>query len=170
MAFLVTFQLWTELSQKDRGTKMKYVLILLLAVPMNTYAMPKYLEGATVTVTLKNGKTYTYASEDMAVVPRKNLGKHEAASKAHLGALKVIDGKITEGKIVRNKKNRLYILGGYGNRSKLKHSTNGQTFEVKHRRGFVGGVGYQRKLNEDINAGVQIQTNGTSSLSLGTDF
>lgn len=132
--------------------------------------MPKYLEGATVTVTLKNGKTYEYKSEDMAVVKRANLGVHKNEAKQTRKALATVAKKIKNKKLVKNKKNRIYGLIGYGNTGSLDVSTNGSTYETKHSRGAVGGIGYQRKVSEDLNLGVQVQTNGTTSLSVGTDF
>lgn len=145
---------------------MRKLIVLASLFSLSTFAqMPKYLEGATVTVTLKNGKTYSYKSEDMAVVPRKQMTRP-----SDLAAAKVIIQKVEKGQLVKEKKNRIYVLGGYGNTGDMKVSTDGSTYETKHKRGVVGGIGYQRKLNQKINVGVQAQTNGTTSLSLGTDF
>ena len=129
----------------------------------------KYLEGATVTVTLKNGKTYTYKSEEYAVVKRANMSKNIYAAAEVKQARKIIK-KVEKGELVKQKKNRVYILGGYGSTGKLETSTNGSRYETKHEKGAVGGVGYQRKVNEKLNLGIQVQTNGTTSLSIGTDF
>lgn len=128
--------------------------------------MPKYLKGATVTVTLKDGKTYTYKSEDMAVVKRNNIDINAAALAEH----KQIKRQIKEKKIVKNRKNRVYVLGGYGQTGNMDVSTNGQTYEVKHDMGAVGGIGFQRKVNEKFNLGIQVQTNDTTSISAGFDF
>lgn len=142
------------------------ILAVFTLFSFSSMAMPKYLEGANVTVTLKNGKTYTYKSEDMAVVPRQNMNINKTKVKFAKKIMKAME----EEKIVPNKKNRVYVLGGYGSTGDLDVSTNGKKYEVEHDKGFVGGVGYQRKVNEDVNVGVQVQTNGTTSLSVGTDF
>lgn len=145
---------------------MKYLIVLMSLLSMSAYAeMPKYLKGATVTVTLKNGKTYTFKSEEHAVVPRNQMTKPTEIKMAR----KIIK-QVEQKKLVKNKKNRVYILGGVGNTGSLETSTNGSTYETKNKRGVVGGVGYQRKINQDVNVGVQVQTNGTTSLSIGTDF
>ena len=146
--------------------KMKLLILVTLLFSVSAMAQPKYLEGAQVTVTLKNGKTYTYSSEEMAIVKRNNLTKYKPLKQF----VKHVDEAFKEERIVPNKKNRVYLLGGYGSTGNLDVSTNGNKYEVKHDKGFVGGIGVQRKLNNEVNIGVQVQSNGTSSLSVGHDF
>lgn len=148
---------------------MKFLIVttLLLIFSISQAAeMPKYLEGATVTVTLKNGKTYEYKSEKMAVVPRENID----INAAKVAGFETLRKKIVNKEIVKNKKNRIYGLIGQGPTGGLDVSTNGSHYSVEHDRGTVGGIGYQRKLDETINVGIQIQNNNTTSLSLGVDF
>ena len=150
---------------------MKKLLILISLISFNTQAeMPKYLEGATVTVTLKNGKTYEYKSEKMAVVPRDGLGFYKEASEAHAQAFNSIHNKVISGELVKEKKNRVYGLMGYGQTGGLNVSTDGSHYKVEHEKGAVGGFGYQRKVGDDVNLGVQVQSNETTSFSLGLDF
>lgn len=142
---------------------MKYfITITFLIFSLGTFAqtMPKYLDGAEVTVTLKNGKTYIYKSEDMAVVPRVSLGTTLVLQKT---VRKVK-------KLVKDKKNRLYGMVGQGPNGDLDVSTNGSRYKIEHDRGGVLGIGYQRKMTEEFNLGVQIQNNQTTSLTLGLDF
>lgn len=140
----------------------KTIMTMILLFSVSVVAeMPKYLKGATVTVTLKNGQKHTFKSEEYAVVKRENM---------QLPVVAKIAKALQQEKIVPNKKNRVYLLGGYGSTGDLKSSTNGEIYEVKHKKGVVGGLGYQHKLNQKLNVGVQVQTNGTSSLSIGTDF
>ena len=54
---------------------MKNVIIALTGLLFSLPAMavgpaPSYLQGATITVTLKNGKTYTFSADEYAVVKR----------------------------------------------------------------------------------------------------
>lgn len=142
------------------------IATVTLLFTMSAMAMPKYLEGAKVTVTLKNGKTYTYESEEMAVVPRENLG---------VNALKVagfdtLHKKIVNKELVKNKKNRVYGLIGYGLNGEQDTEKNGDISSVKAGKGGILGAGYMRDINEDINVGIQIQTNGSAGLTIGTDF
>lgn len=145
-----------------------FVVVVVAYMFIDTaHAMPKYLEGAEVTVTLKNGKKYTYKSEEMAVVKRDSMGQLAAAQ--HV--IKKVDEAFKKKKIIPNKKNRVYILGGVGNSGKMKTSTDGSRYKTQIDDGEVFGVGIQRKINDgDYNIGVQVQNNGTTSLSLGHDF
>jgi hypothetical protein len=146
---------------------MKFLTIVVaLLFSASALAMPKYLEGATVTVTLKNGKTYEYKSEEYAVVERDSMGQLAAAQ--HI--IKKVDKAFKEEKIVKNKKNRVYVLAGHGPTGDLEGKTDGSNYSIGHDNGTVGGVGYQRKLNNEFNLGIQVQTNKTTSLSLGVDF
>jgi hypothetical protein len=143
------------------------LVTLLFSVSALAQQMPKYLEGATVTVTLKNGKTYDYKSEEMAVVKRDSMGQLVAAQ----AVIKKVDKALKEKKIVPNKRNRVYVLGGIGNSGKLKTKTDGSRYKTQIDDGEVFGVGIQRKINDgDYNIGIQLQNNGTTSLSLGHDF
>lgn len=148
-----------------------YIIVLLIGFMIgielaNATEKPKYLEGAEITVTLKNGKKYKFKSEEYAVVKRDQM-LSSLKIKAELAEVKE---KIKTKKLVKNRKNRIYVLGGYGNTHKLETSTNGSTYETKNKKGFVGGVGYQRKVTEKVNVGIQAQTNGTGNLSVGLDF
>lgn len=146
---------------------MKYILTILLSLSvMNTYAMPKYLEGASVTVTLKNGKTYEYKSEEMAVVPRNSLGKL-STYESDLSDLKQ---RIENKSLIENKKNRVSFIIGSGPTGELEASTDGSEYSIDHKRGTVKGVSYQRKIDEQLNIGIQHQSNDTTSLSIGVDF
>lgn len=145
---------------------MKNLLTIILTfVSLNLLAqdMPKYLKGAKVTVTLKNGKKYTFKSEDYAVVPRNGMGKVKQQ-------LATVIRKIEKKQLVKNKKNRVYGLIGRGIDGDMNVSTNGSRYSVEQDKGTVGGIGYQRKLNETLNLGIQVQSNSTTSLSLGLDF
>ena len=142
---------------------MKNLIILVtLLFSVSALAQPKYLEGAVVTVTLKNGKTYSYTSEEMAVVPRANMMLPVVAQT--MKALK-------EKKIVPNKLNRVYIIAGVGNTGDLETKTNGSRYKTEIEQGEVFGIGIQRKINKGkYNIGVQLQNNGTTSLTVGQDF
>lgn len=140
----------------------KLIILVTLLFSVSAMAeMPKYLEGATVTVTLKNGETHSFKSEEYAIVRRQSMQSPIA---------KQIIQAVKDERLVTNKKNRVFLLGGYGSTGDLKSSTDGNTYEVKHKKGVVGGVGYQRKVSQKVNIGGQVQTNGTALISVGTDF
>lgn len=141
---------------------LKSIFIATLLFSVSALAMPKYLEGAKVTVTLKNGKTYTYSSEEYAVVRRQSMKQPVAES---------IIKALADKRIVPNKKTRVYIIGGVGNSGKLETKTDGSRYKTQIKQGEVFGVGVQRKINDgDYNIGIQVQNNGTTSLTVGKDF
>lgn len=149
---------------------MKLFLMIIMLFSMSVYAeQPKYLEGAVITVKLKNGKTYKYDSKQMAVVPRskEQPKKHICPEKV---VVKQVFQAMEERRIVPNKKNRVYLLGGYGPNGELDVSSNSSRYRVTQHEDFVGGIGYQRKIGDTYNLGLQLQNNNTSSLSLGLDF
>lgn len=146
--------------------KLLLTFALLFTFSVSAQEVPKFLEGAKVTVTLKNGKTYTYNSSEMAVVKRKNLSINLGVQQE----LADVKQKIKDKKLVKNRKNRVYGLLGHGPSGDLQTSTNGSKYTTSHKKGAVVGIGYQRKITEKVNVGVQVQSNKTTSLSVGLDF
>jgi len=68
-------------------------------------------------------------------------------------------------------KNRVAALGGFGPTGALKdRKDDAKTTTVDTVEGAVGGLQYQRKLNDRFSLGVQGQSNKTFSLILGVDF
>lgn len=141
-------------------------ILIMTSFESNAQEIPKYLEGATVTVTLKNGQKYEYKSEEYAVIPRSSIGTTVALQ----NTIKRFKEKIENEEIVENKKNRLFGIVGKGPTGELDVSTNGSKYSIEHDRGAVFGLGYQRKVNNDFNLGIIIQNNQTTSFSLGKDF
>ncbi len=118
---------------------------------------PKYLQGATITVTLADGRSSTVPAERFRVVPRK-----QQSILSRVETTKVISCSAS--------KNRASLLGGYGARNGLKTTTTGSTTTVETSSGVVGGLQYQRMLNETLSVGVQGQSNKTGSVLIGLDF
>ena len=125
-----------------------------------TTDVPKYLKGATITVTKADGSSSTVPAERFKVVPRK---QQFIVTKTEVS--KTISCSAEE-----NRKNRVSLLGGYGSRNGLTTTRNATNVTVESSSGVVGGAQYQRMLNNRWSLGVQGQTNGTGSLLLGLDF
>lgn len=122
--------------------------------------VPKWLEGATITVRLANGKESTVPAEQFKVVPRKQqfiVTKTRQFEKTVCGP--------------QDKPNRISVLGGAGPKGNLTSTqVSPNKAQVETGPGVVGGIMYQRKLTDDINIGGQVQTNGTGMFSFGLDF
>ena len=75
---------------------------------------------------------------------------------------------------VQAAQNRLSILAGEGAQKGFTGNTNPISGKITNgfNRGFVGGVQFQRLVEEDgaISVGLQAQTNDTFSVILGVDF
>ncbi len=123
--------------------------------------VPKHLEGATITVRLKDGRESSVPAELFKVVPRKQERL----------VTKISTEKNTVCTIEADQlKNRVSILGGNGRTSGLSNSKSGNLLEVETNTGFVGGAQYQRNLTKRLSVGVQGQTNRTGSVLIGLDF
>jgi len=125
-----------------------------------TTDVPNHLKGATITVTLADGKSSTVPAELFKVVPRK---QEKIVTKVQNTKVVSCTNNITS-------KNRVSALGGYGSQGGLNVSNNGSRVEVESKMGAVGGLQYQRLLTDELSVGVQVQTNSASSLLIGFDF
>jgi hypothetical protein len=124
---------------------------------------PVLLKDGKIVTTLRNGKKFSFSSNEYMVVKRKAKvieKKKEAKEKI------VIMYKT----VVEPKPNRIRVIGGVGPGGKFSESVNGNFVDVKNKTRSIGGVGYDRMLNKDVSVGGQALSNGTFGLSLGLDF
>jgi len=131
--------------------------------------VPVYMKDAVIIVILKDGKEYKFSGNTHAVVLRASSNKLKPA---------VIVEKVVEvDKLVEVcsepakelHKNRIRAMIGAGPTG-LKTVTDRSTIKVTPKFGPLGGIGYDRLLDEDISVNGQILTNGTATLGLGLDF
>lgn len=149
---------------------MKNVIIALTGLLFSLPAMavgpaPSYLQGATITVTLKNGKTYTFSADEYAVVKR--------GEETPLQVTKLEDE--TEEKLVLppeevvGHKNIVSVGAVYG-KNKLKTSQTGNKFEVESDRTLGLQLQYQRRMDDKVYLGGQADTNGSVGVNVGVGF
>lgn len=122
--------------------------------------VPNHLKGATVCVRLADGKESCVPAEKFKVVPRQQ----------QFIVTKTEKSKVTVCSVKEYEKNRVSALIGKGPTGALTHSTSDITTSVQSEDSAVGGVQYQRMMNDKLSLGVQGQTNGTVSAILGVDF
>jgi hypothetical protein len=152
---------------------MKCALFLLLMTPLAVHAgesctseqvaeqrdintnVPNHLKGAKIIIRQADGSESIVPAEKFKVVPRKQ---------------QFVTTKTTM--LCRaSEKNRVAALGGYGPTGALKNrKEDTKTTVVDTKEGVVGGLQYQRKLNDKFSLGVQGQSNKTFSLIFGFDF
>ena len=119
--------------------------------------VPKFLEGATITVQLKDGRESRVPAERFKVVPRKQQFLVTKTKSTML--------------CKASEKNRVSVLGGYGTKASLSKTVNSPSdTTVKTNEGAVGGLQYQRKVSNRLSIGAQGQSNKTVSIIVGVDF
>ena len=140
---------------------MKYLFLILLCTS-SLYAeeVPAYLKDGKIVVTLTNGKSYEFSSNEYMVVRRGSKVDAELEPAA-------LQQKHFEQEL--HHKNRLRLLIGAGP-SGLQTSQSGSTVNVKSKYELVTGLGYDRSLTNELSIGGSVYTNGTFSLGFGTDF
>ncbi len=126
--------------------------------------VPKFLEGATITVKTKDGRESTVPAEKFKVVPR---------------AQQFITTKTSRTTVVtceaERLKHRVSILGGNGPRDGLDRREDPSETVVESRVGAVGGLQYQyttdlKLFDLPVSIGGQVQTNKSGLLGAGVDF
>jgi hypothetical protein len=118
-------------------------------------APPSYLKDGKIVVTLKNGKSYEFSTNEYKVV-RRGTGKKS-------------DKKAQPAQEEEPSQNRVRLMGGVGPNG-FKTSVSPGLAHVETSYGVVGGLGYDRKLGKKYSINGSAYTNGTFSLGLGLDF
>lgn len=138
---------------------MKKILLSLAVFATQSFAneMPEYMKNGIITVTLADGKQYTFSSNAFKVVPRVQESKEEGQDK---GSKKLA---------VASKKNRITVHGG-GGFVGLKSKTTGSNTEVSQRGGAIGGVSLSHSVTEDYSISGTALSNKTFLLGVGLDF
>lgn len=155
---------------------MKKILFLLILVSVNTLAadekpvVPELLKDSKIVTTLKSGKQVSFDGNEWMVVRRKAPKKisHEVL----LPTIPfIVKEELTASvhKQPAQKMNRARLIGGVGPRG-FDSTTKANYVEINSKSGVIGGVGYDRLLNEAVSVGGQVLSNGTMALSLGLDF
>lgn len=124
--------------------------------------VPKALEGATITITLKNGKTEVLKAEQYKVVKRvqqfKVVERTNATTKM---CTRDVDGK-----------KNLVMIGARRDHTGLSKSINGNVGTVSSERDLVLDAAYMREkvFKSNFGIGAGIDTNGTVRGILGLEF
>lgn len=146
---------------------------LILALP--TYAVgpaPKELQGGVITVKLKDGKTYTFSSDEYAVVKRGTEVK--AAPKVDLTEIAAtnleLGKKIGEQKAKDEQPKNIVSVGVVRSKNGFDTEMTNSTVDVKSRKDFGLSGQYQRRFNEKGYLGIRGDTNGGAEINLGVGF
>lgn len=130
--------------------------------------VPKMFIDSSITITLKNGKQYTFDGNKYMIVERK--AKALAPVKTEV---QEVEAKLEKSTVFvlmpESKLNRVRLIGGYGPNG-FKTSTNNNNMKVQTDNSVLGGIGYDRMLNDKFSAGALMLSNGSLGLSIGLDF
>lgn len=123
---------------------------------------PAYLKDGVVTVTLTDGKTYTFSSNEYAVVPREQMG--ESLPQEIIESVQRLS-KLTA------MKSAVKIYGGYGaDGYSVSHTATGA--KVKQSYGLNYGLGLQHSLTDTtfVDGILIFNQSGTQGGLLGLGF
>lgn len=126
---------------------------------------PEFLKDGTITIALKNGKTYTFSTNTHMVVKRgvKKLPQENGV---------IVTKIVKEEKTADGGKRLRHIVSGEvlrSNRS-LSTSVSANEVEVRNQKELGLGVQYQYNFHGDLFLGGRVDTNGGAGLSLGVGF
>lgn len=127
-------------------------MISLMISAVSAEEAPAFLKDAEIKVTLKDGSTSSFSANEWKVVPRTDKRKPKAIAKTE-------------------NKNRVSVLGGFGATGSVSDRKLAATkTRINTNESAVGGLQYQRKLDDRFSIGVQGQSNKTISVMIGLDF
>lgn len=147
---------------------MKQLLTILITTVLTSfaYAQPAYLKDAVITVTLKNGKQYTYSANEYMVVKRGAVKKVDKESTGQT----VTHVVVFSSEVKSSKKNRATLVVGYGPTGSLDNTDSASKTEIEAKDGVVGGVILSRDLNQDVHVSGAVLTNKTGLIGVGVGF
>ena len=131
---------------------------------------PDYLKDGTITVTLENGKQYTFSANGYMVAKR---GSKKIEVKPELAEVKSEMAEQKTPKASNSEPKRLkHIVSGEVLRSNsgLETSIGANEVNVKSKKDLGLGLQYQYNFHGDLYLGGRVDTNGGAGVSLGVGF
>lgn len=144
---------------------MKKLTFIILLLSLNCFAAeaPSYLKDATVTVTLKGGKTYTYSANEYAVVVRTSMDKSEPMTQTP--EAKTVEASST----TAAGPNTFRAFVGVGP-SGFSTTTTPGSVSIEQDYGALFGVGYSRQFTPRWSLEVVGLSNKTGIMGAGYSF
>ena len=157
---------------------MKYSILYVLAVAFVFFLgsivfaagdAPAYLKGGTITVTLKDGKSYKFSADEYAVVKR---GAESVPliilmpdpAQSHKKSVPVATSSSSS-----KTKNIISIGLVRSNRGfSVDHGSN--VVSVTQKKEFAGSIMYQRNIQDELYLGGRVDANSGAEVNLGLGF
>ena len=147
---------------------MSLVLVVVTVPALAVGPAPKELRGGKITVTTTDGKTYTFSSDEYAVVRRGSEDKVFTESDMKF----LVEAHFAEGEENRDKAIGSNILSFGMIRSKNGFSTSvsPSTVDIESRYDLGIAVQYQRRFDVNNYVGGQLDSNGGAEVNFGVGF
>ena len=140
-----------------------FTTLFMFSITLFAEQAPDYMKDGTITVTLKNGQSYSFSTNEYKVVRRGAVNLMAIHAD-------VLHERVVELSKHQQKLNRIRVLGGQGPSSTLDINSQPTVVTVKTRYENVFGLGYDRMLSEKWSVGGQALSNGTLLLNVGLDY
>jgi len=143
--------------------KLILILTLLFTTTVFPEEMPKYMKDGIITVTLKDGKVYTFSTNEYMVVKR--------GAKKEASPVTIIEQKEEKTVIAvqPRKKHILSAMAGFS-RHDLDSKVSGTGVYTENDHDFDFGIQYQYEVSQDIYLNVLGTVNETGLIGVGFGF
>lgn len=156
---------------------MKYLLTIALVLSsLSVFAedIPTYLKDGVITVTLKDGKQYTFSTNEYKVVKRDSETK-KLIEKLQAVAEPKQDQEQVQHRIIiitEEAKKHKHIVSGELVRSKngLEVTNGANEVDVKTKKEIGVGIQYQYNIYRDLYLGGRFDSNGGTGINFGVGF
>jgi len=141
------------------------VTMLFSASALAVGPAPEFLKGGVITVTLKNGKTYTYSADEYAVVKR-GAKKAEKQDEETQKETKEVVAQTAPTKDDKN----IISIGLVRSQRGFNTAMNGSTVDVETKKELGASIQYQRQIKDGLYLGGRLDSNSGAEISLGKGF
>lgn len=141
------------------------MLIFLILFSQVCFTQEAYLKDGEITVALKNGKTYTYSTNEYMVVKRHTVAKPKPLAEAPAAA-KIV---IVEAPKKKELNSRVIFHGGVGSDYEAVRMSQHHV-QVREKTDFVFGASLGTKVKDNMSLTGTALSNRTYLLGVGFDY
>jgi len=152
---------------------MKNIIAILLTLSMTLPAFavgpaPKALQGGKITVTTADGKTYSFSSDEYAVVKRGTEDKVYTQSEGNeIAKTHLEEGKKSQDEAIGK---NIVSVGAVRSQNGFDTSTSASTVDVETKSKIGASLQYQRRFDTNKYLGGRVDSNGGAEINLGVGF
>lgn len=145
-----------------------FIFSIIVLTSSSAFAVgpaPEYLKGGTITVTLKDGKQYTFSADEYAVVkrgtdsPKVMLAEQQKSEKP-------IEAPAKQQEAHKN----IVSVGVIRSTRGFNVSEGPSTVEVTSKKEIGASLQYQRRVTDKVYVGGQVDSNQGVGVNVGLGF